>query len=498
MKKEDRYIVNLIRNNTDDLLNCEDYDLDYIIQTLLYHKIFIHYYEYLVNCQMFISKKEKINQIYNEFKKKRFYYNNFLFVLINLLEKNKCDYIIYKGKALETIIYDEKFVRQYKDIDIIVENIDDIKKIKELIKQNFVTRDYEENYIDYLGETKIYVFYRNEKYSVEFKNKQHFIGITEFNDTIQIELYGQKYNTLSLELMFLQLVVYYYEFTENFLMIEEVKKCRLQYAIDLYNFIKKHFNKLNIEKVKYYSEKYQLIHKIRIALLNLSYIFNDSKILDLLSEFPIESINYKYNDILDIGRIYWNENPLERFLNTDDIVQHIKKYFMGDFFIGKCNKKNYNNEMFDFTINDKNVSLFVEREFDELKFYFKNKKFFKNGTIINISLYGYRKTGEFVEPFMPVAIRKTSANYVFSRLSPSCKRKYDYNLEKELDISKENYIFIEEKNNYVSITIFLKRMPYKIRYEETLGFNVSVFQLKQNKVFEYWSLTPYYDLPYII
>lgn len=495
MKKEFRTIINLIRNLNIKSINDENFQFDFFINSLIYHKIFVHYYSKI---RVALSSSElikKIDGIYNIFVFNRIKYIVFVKELINCLSKVSIFYI-YKGFPLECIIYGGKFKRQYTDIDILVDNYEDIEKFKKEIRSSFICNDFN-NYTDFLGETKIGVLYNGTDYTVEFKTKNHFLKIGKIEKSMNINNKGINVNTLALEETFLQLITYYYEFTENIQMIYVTKKCKLQYALDLYVFIKKYKREINWYFVKEKAQKNHLVHKIRIAIINIMELFNDASIAEILDIFQVKLINYINSDILDVGRINWNISVVDRFLFADEIAVFLKKYSEGKFWLSEYNKNFYNYNIIKSDIF-KNIKFKVLFKDNEIKFVFLNNVFLSGNFVILINIYAYRKSGEYIAPYIPVCLRKNNDNILISRVPPTCRSTFDSKLERESDISKQRYIIVEEEKNKLNVKILLEKTPYDIDCKKIIGFNVVIYELEGNYIKKNWSLIPHYDLPVIL
>lgn len=498
MNLEKKYIIDLLRGKKVKIADYPNLNINRIIEILEKHKLFLHYYDSIYNDIALSNDKNAVIKKHNILKKEREDYLKFLGIITNYLNENKINYFIYKGFALEKIIYNKMYIRQYGDIDIITENINDTKRIITLLKEKFKFYIEQNPDTELLGEQELCLLYNGKKFYVEFKNSNHLFKIREFENYITINHNEICFRTFSLEVTLLQLIVYYYEFTENLEFISKEKKCVLQYPIDLYEFLKKYSNILNWDYIIDLAQKYQLIHKIRICFLNIHNLVADNLIIKLLSIVKKNYINYEYCDILDVGRINWQISTIDRFLYNNEIQHFLNKFCSKNFVISEHNRNLYKMQGYSVYFNDHLFNISFNYENGKIKTFLTNAEFFKNDIVIYIVIYASRQNGEFVYPFIPVSIRNQHDEYVYSWMHPSCKLLYNYDLENEFIIFNHNYIQISKEAQMIEIDIDLKQFPHNININDTIGINIFLFKIFENKVIESWNLIPYYDLPLIL
>lgn len=491
MKVEDLFLVNLLRNN-DANNDYDGIDIKYVLDFLNYHKIFIHYYKYLIKNRIFENSYNTMTSMYNEYIRKRLYYVSFLKFFIDLLNNNSIEYFIYKGYPLEFMIYGN-VKRQYGDIDIVLKNICDIEKIKIILRDRLVITDYDVNFTDFLGESKVSVSFSNYEFIIEFKTNNHFFKNYSFDDVIIVDCGGLLINTLSYEATFIQLITYFYEFTENIAMIREPKKCKLQYAVDLLNFIKHNANKCDFEKIFYLVEKYHLKNKLFVVVKNLYKLFYDDCILKFLKRC---NLDLKSTNLSIKGEIDWNVSIVDRFFRTNEIVEFIEKYCIGEFWLSEKNHYLYKDDYLTILFNNHNIDYQLRILKNKLIIKFKDLNFFDINVIVFINIYGFRVNGEYINPYIPITIRNNGDNLVFSRKSVSYRRLYDFKQERELDISKEKYVSFDQINK--KIIIDLIKLPHRFDTNNYIGFNLMIFKVDGENIIRTSCLKTYYDKPLII
>lgn len=497
MKIEDRYILSIIKKDDFIIPKDYDFDIDYFIEQMMKQKIYLYCYEKIIDNPYFKSKREIFFDKFEKIKKKKILFNICLYKILKVINESNISYFLYKGYILEKFIYDKKFVRQYNDIDIYTEKIEDIGNIKNVLKKNFICEDYDEENTDFLGETKIVVFCDGNRIEIEFKTNTHFCNVKDIENHIVINNGNLKIKTFSLEITFIQLCLYFYMFTENILMLE-IGKNKLQSAVDLYNFIKKFEKEIDFMKVINYSIKYNKLHEIRLAIINVSKMFNDiymhNKYKNIFNE---KLINYNYDDILDKGRINWNISIEDRFIYSEEIFQFLKKYCYGEFLISNSNNDIYDGSVLEFVFNDKKYKYKFDVK-DKISIIFDSENFLVDNDVLFIQLFCYRKSGEYILPYIPITIRNEESRYIYSRMPLSYLNNYNYQSEKDLDISKFNQVKITKMKGKTTIEINLLNMPYNININDAIGINMCLFHLENDKIKNYGYLKKYYDLPLIL
>lgn len=488
IKKEEKFIVSLIRNENLENDYFADIDCQEVLRLLYNQKIFLRFYSKLLNIKKFLNIANKIHSIKKYLLVKKNIYNEVFIELIKLLEENHINYILYKGIILEKLIYDLHNIRQFDDIDIIISN-DEEEKFVDLVRNKFKKfKDIRNKTIEICGEKKILVIYKKQVITIELKTKFHLYKplIKTIN---QIEILSNNVKTFNLNETFCCLIIYYLEFTRNIEFLRNQKKINLQYAIDLYLYIKKYFIYFDYHEIifilRYNNVSLKMVSKI---FLELSYIFNDKTILLKCKKLLKNKIKDN-DDLLDNLAIF------DRFFNNLELIKYFEKYYLGYFNFTKRNKVLphhlvfYNNIITDFKYIKKDSLLYIQI-----------KPRMEENMVIHLNIFGYRKTGEFIDPYIPITLRMINNNIIKSLFyAPTFNSLYDYEKEKEF-----YYGYIDEivkiKNGLVETTLIidLNKFPHYLDINRNIGFNMYLYKLKNNSIFKCFCIQPYYRKPLLI
>jgi hypothetical protein len=219
MNIEENFVVSLIKG--EDLTVFETIDVDKVVSILLEHKIFLHYYDTIIKLSIFKSDKWKLFSLHRRMVDDRKKYLLFFGQLNDNLAAIGIHYYIYKGLALEKIIYNNNETRMYSDIDIVLEEFSEYEKVRGSLYNEFAVIDDSTEKDAYIcGEYKISVLFNNLVITVEFKNDQHYLILRDFNKPIYLSYNQTVFSTFSLETTFLNLINYFYHFTESIFSIQ--------------------------------------------------------------------------------------------------------------------------------------------------------------------------------------------------------------------------------------------------------------------------------------
>lgn len=222
--------------------------------------------------------------------------------------------------------------------------------------------------------------------------------------------------------------------------------------------------------------------------LELSYIFNDKTILLKCKKLLKNKIKDN-DDLLDNLAIF------DRFFNNLELIKYFEKYYLGYFNFTKRNKVLphhlvfYNNIITDFKYIKKDNLLYIQI-----------KPRMEENMVIHLNIFGYRKTGEFIDPYIPITLRMINNNIIKSLFyAPTFNSLYDYEKEKEF-----YYGYIDEivkiKNGLVETTLIidLNKFPHYLDINRNIGFNMYLYKLKNNSIFKCFCIQPYYRKPLLI
>ncbi len=121
----------------------------------------------------------------------------------------------------------------------------------------------------------------------------------------------------------------------------------------------------------------------------------------------------------------------------------------------------------------------------------------------NICIFGHRKTGEFIDPYIPINIRVDENNFYISSLyyAPTYFRKYNFIEEKDFFYGYiDKIIKINKLNNedLTEIIIKLAEFPHNLDTNKDIGLNVYRHKLVNGYIKKSFCLNPYYDKVNII
>ena len=175
--------------------------------------------------------------------------------------------------------------------------------------------------------------------------------------------------------------------------------------------------------------------------------------------------------------------------------KYFEKYYLGYFNFTKRNKVLphhlvfYNNIITDFKYIKKDNLLYIQI-----------KPRMEENMVIHLNIFGYRKTGEFIDPYIPITLRMINNNIIKSLFyAPTFNSLYDYEKEKEF-----YYGYIDEivkiKNGLVETTLIidLNKFPHYLDINRNIGFNMYLYKLKNNSIFKCFCIQPYYRKPLLI
>ena len=494
-----KFVISLIKDN----INCLGEDIKYIdcdevIDILIEHKLFFHYYEKIINLDIFKSYKNVIMGIKNKYLSFYKSYDEFFFKVVKLLSENNIKYRIYKGKVLNTLIYGKQNKRMYSDMDIVINDSYEKRKFISIIKQKFKCYfDFNENIENIHGEISLPIIYDNQKMVIELKNseKAQIYNINCEQNIIQYDKIEVK--TFDLNNTFLLLVNYYYYFTENIFSLQFSKRYILQYLVDIRCFVEKNYNLLDWNKILDYAHKYKLIHKIRLVFLRMYEIYQEEWIIAFLSFFPKELIDYKEHDLIDVGRIKWSIPLIYRYFFKDEIIEFLSKYTYSEFLIGTSNKNYLNNsEKFIKDLGDKTINYsltVIDKKFYFSLDFYNNKR--PDHFAIYIQLYFKNSFNEFIKPFYPIMIRiKNDKLFMTETMLGRDEIKYDYSREKRA--KKIKYIKSNIKNGSFEFEINMEKLD--INYNSNVGLNFIIHEIDGHTIVNSLQHISYTEQPLII
>lgn len=244
-----------------------------------------------------------------------------LISVIKLLEENDIRAISFKGPILSQMAYEDITLRQYVDLDILVDEKDLEKSKKILIKNNYSPLYLLDNY-----QEKIL---KNVVHDISFINKNNHINVelhwtlssgeffidleylNYFNDIDTYKLQNKKINIFSNEKMFIYLCIHGYKHLWE----------RIEWLVDIEFLIEK--NLIDIKEVLSLSEKIDANRIIHSTLIIIEKLFDNNEVKKItvnlksdkkllsMTNLLLEKICIEYSSIKEnahskqISKIQW-------------------------------------------------------------------------------------------------------------------------------------------------------------------------------------------------
>lgn len=468
LTNEEIFVYKMVLKSDIDEKLLLNLNIEAVIRILVEHKIFLRYYKTLL--ELFNGKNSKSIQLqYILLKERKIKYKNFFKKLIDVLNENHIDFVIYKGIILETIINSE---RMYSDIDLVLKNCEDYKKVIDILAKNFSIIDINTNFEnDLVLEDYVIIDFENFNYSIEFKKENNNNIIKNYSDMLEININNSIISTFSLEVTFLNLINYVYNFTNNYFYIQNGNRFILQYFDDLKIFIEKYCTILNLEKIKVIATENKMLKKISkcFKLLKQIYNFDFTQLFAGNYIFVDEEENSLFDSIPILFKIFRREeakNLYLKFIHPSEILKGTSKV---------C-KEHYLN------LIGENVKLSCDKPDENnllIKVSFENSSIDK---IIYLQLYYFDNYGFFVNPFMPIFVFNYNGKFI-------AKKFFHSRTSKIIDLTKLNMlktfsdeiVKITEKSNEIIININLYGLQVNCNYK--MGLNCIVYNYKNSLIY---------------
>lgn len=465
LTREEKFVYDILLKKDINKNTLSNLDIRRVVSILLEHKIFLRYYKKL--SELFEGMEKNIIKLqYFLIEEKKQRYNIFFKSLATTLNDNNIEFLIYKGIVLEKIINSD---RMYNDIDIVLKkDVDYIKAIK-ILKKYFNVIDINSNHENNLVlEDYVIINFEGINYSIEFKKKCNDIIINNWDNLIEIDINGVIIKTYSLEVTFLNMVKYIYNFTNHYFYIQNGNRYILQYFDDLKIFLERYYNILNFEKIKIIIDQEKMYYKIKKCFLALEQIYS----CDFSNIFPFDFVTLVEDD--------------HSFIDSLPILFKIfrrgkfKDYYI-NFILPTEILKNSNN------IKKENI-LKIDNEIIKINFFSINESKILSKVIFNnlkveyaiyLQLYYFDKYGFFVAPFLPIYIYKENNKYIAKRFFHSRTRKV-IDLEKlnnSEEFSRET-IVINYTKKQIEIEIDLEKLDFNKNCK--IGLNCIIYNYQDN------------------
>ncbi len=247
-----------------------------------------------------------------------------LIKVMNLLEENHINAIAFKGPLLSQMAYGDITLRQYVDLDILIDE-KDLGRTSELLqksnyKEEYDLQEYQKENLKNLVHDRSFI---NKENGINIElhwtlsSSEFFINLEELNYFERIEkldLNKQKLNGLSSEILFIYLCIH-----GNKHMWE-----RIEWLVDLALLLKK--ENINLDKVL------NLSKKIDAERVVLSSVLLCEKILSINLHLNIQVDNSKFQRVVEkyLEKLYNNYSNINKHKHTKQI-SYIQWYMLKTF-----------------------------------------------------------------------------------------------------------------------------------------------------------------------
>ncbi len=331
MNKNHQIVLDILKYETDpSIVNfLKDSDIDWIqvLGYLTYHRVAGLAYKKIndLNIRLFdypvFFTTYLINQA-QEMRNKEQQKN--VIKIAQALNENNIEYVFLKGTIMNLIMY-ENGTRASNDIDILINKKDIYKVTKILNTLGFIQGKYDyknnrilpfssdekSNTLETIGETSPFVKISDFptlkttdvdlNFSLDWNPNSHINVVNVFlKQRILVNNKGVSLYSLCYEHMFIELCVHLYKDSALIDIIKKRKVLDLYKFVDIYYFIMKYFNDIDILYLTNEVKKYKLNDYIYFALMYVTSIFpeaNIEKVKFLINN--IESDNNILNLIFD-------------------------------------------------------------------------------------------------------------------------------------------------------------------------------------------------------
>lgn len=266
-------------------------------------------------------------------RKKNLIYNKLLYKELSIVLNNiDFDYVIIKGEPLSYYAYGQYGMRYSTDIDILVDR-SNVDKLNTLLKANgFICKSLQR--ID-----KVTLFMYTHQYVPWYKKLDNGIEIlidvncdifwgeytgkrTSINNFIrnnkELNIYGIKIKTLSIQTTFIQLVLHHYKEINSIYIMSIQNSIRFDILMDIYMLLKNNIKKLTVDVIYDISNKYFITLYAYYILYYTNILYPDPE----LSAYVNALYSKEGAELLECyglskeERRHWNCSFIERKNNT--------------------------------------------------------------------------------------------------------------------------------------------------------------------------------------
>lgn len=374
------------------------------------------------------SKNRAKNIMYNSEKNKIYKIINDIFCDFSM---NKISYVLLKGIDLAYALYDENYsIRDYDDIDILVDERDFLKACKILEKYNFQEYDLENNEnseLLYEAKSSLECKFVNKNISKNFfiELKKYYNNMNSLatkrilqnsidkcikTPTLNFNYKGQDFTDMFITLLS---TLYHNYFNEYY----EICEYDLKYVFEIALFLKKYINEIDFNKViDFFTDMHKIRYEDVRAVMELFFPNYLPSKLNIIPSFGTNNKNPKWK----LSEIEWFLNKEYRILKQHSIAREKSRLFL-----------NQNNPLKINIINEKELS-FIEAKYlinsekktERIKydiyhdsnfiyFIFDNFNVLKN-MILEINIFDYNELSLNLNSFIKLKCKNNEVSLVDS------------------------------------------------------------------------------------
>lgn len=300
-------------------------DWDKFINLSYSHGVFPLVYHTLKEFQdqTSIQVLAKLKSINLDIAKQNMLMTSELLKVMKLLEENGIKAIAFKGPVLSQMAYGDITLRQYVDLDILIDEID-LERTSELLQKNnykelYDLQDYQKENLKNLVHDRSFINKTNG-INIELhwtlSSSEFFIDLEGLNYLENVEksnLNTQEINVLSLEILFIYLCIH-----GNKHMWE-----RIEWLVDLVLLIKK--ENIDLEKVLNLSKKIDAERVVLSSILICEKIFSINFHLNIHDNTSLQKVVVKY--LTKLYNDYSNPNKSKHTKQVSYIQWYMLKSF---------------------------------------------------------------------------------------------------------------------------------------------------------------------------
>lgn len=353
MTKEQEVILEILKYDSSEklinLLNDDSINWINVLGYLTYHRIAGLAYEKVnnINIRLFDFPVFFTTYMINQSQKVRtLEQNKWINTISKELNNRNINHVFLKGAILNNCLFNCG-ARASNDIDILVKK-SDISEVTSVLKKlgfiqgkyNYKKKKIEEysqkeimNSVNNRGETAPFIKISDDpniktididvNFSLDWNTNISEQTINSFlNSKIQIKNSNEEFiYSLDYKYNFLQLCCHLYKDSALIDIIKKRKVLDLYKFVDIYYFIKKYFNLIDVDDLYLEIEKYNLKQQVFFSLKCIIVLFPDSQ-----SEKIKKLINKLDGDNSTLNTIFDQYNPNLKMKTNNDLIERIFSY----------------------------------------------------------------------------------------------------------------------------------------------------------------------------